>query len=758
MKYVDRQSIPPPKVFGSIQAREARAALLQVFGTASFETMAQTRASESISSYSVAHEAELVGALERLFRGRCAFCEIPVEEPLVHRFRPLAHAEPAEDTSTSHLYYSWLAEAWQNLYPVCQECVPTNDSYFPVYNKRSTLPDTDSISNFASRDDGLWPSFPLNESPVLLDPCEDRNLWRSLGFDANGTAIGRTRRGIETIENFKLNRASLVERRRSAFNEAIAYTRMDFRGEERRRLEWMQGIKGHEGAIEILLREAFARALGQRPKNDIARQRADLLRTGDEGLQQFDRAIDELRRLSEPSKVPTPLHRRTEPDFFRSIEIRNFKSLEHIVLKMPKSPEQTSSNFEAPALLILGENAAGKSTILEAIALSVMSTGARERLKLTSSQLILNPTFLGGETKGEARLASVDLTFSDEQKRTVTFVATQNPRDQVHEEGLAPNIPVFGYGAYRQYLDKERTFAPHKHIRSLFEPDELLSNPEKWLSGLSKPYFDMVVRALREVFRVDGSFDVIQRSDTGIFVISHYFEGELKKTRREPISLVSSGFRAILAMLCDIMQGLMDERVNPGFESLETARGLVLIDEVEAHLHPRWKMSILTGLRRALPRVTFIATSHDPLCLRGMGKDEVLVLQRVSGEAEQTELPVITQTLTNLPDNEKWTVEQLLTADFFQLRTTESTDAEKRAARMEDKLAQGILPSEDAELAAYLAEFSRDLPIGHTEVHRLVQDAIAKFLRLKRKATKRALAELKVETRNSILDALKSVG
>src|SRR3546814_20575292 len=76
------------------------------------------------------------------------------------------------------------------------------------------------------------------------------------------------------------------------------------------------------------------------------------------------------------------------------------------------------------------------------------------------------------------------------------------------------------------------------------------------------------------------------------------------------------------------MRGLVGTGDEKG-SSLANARALVLVDEIEAHLHPRWKLRIMKGLREALPNVTFIVTTHDPLCLRGLGANEVMVLRRI---------------------------------------------------------------------------------------------------------------------------------
>src|SRR3546814_7015536 len=91
--------------------------------------------------------------------------------------------------------------------------------------------------------------------------------------------------------------------------------------------------------------------------------------------------------------------------------------------------------------------------------------------------------------------------------------------------------------------------------------------------------------------------------------------GQVPISIRTPLSIVSSGFRSVLAMICDVMRGLLGTEDEKG-SSLANARALVLVDEIEAHLHPRWKLRIMKGLREALPNVTFIVTTHDPLCLR----------------------------------------------------------------------------------------------------------------------------------------------
>lgn len=150
--------------------------------------------------------------------------------------------------------------------------------------------------------------------------------------------------------------------------------------------------------------------------------------------------------------------------------------------------------------------------------------------------------------------------------------------------------------------------------------------------------------------------DSIGRDEEGrLFVRAH--------GRDTPLDQLSDGYRSLMAMVLDVMRGMLEE-----WGDLENARGLVLIDEIETHLHPRWKLRVVSALRRAMPNVQFIATTHDPLCLRGMRGGEVQVLVR--DDYQQV------QALAGLPDVRGLRAEQLLTSDYFGLSSTADPDVE----------------------------------------------------------------------------------
>ena len=761
MRFVERDRIMPPSIFGSDDARENRRRVLEVFMSGPLKR-AQTRVSRT---FSVADSEEVSQALSELFVSCCAFCESTDDKLSVYRFRPAEGASPTRNPDSAHLYYAWLAEAWQNLYPICSSCIPENAFYFPVaQGRRTAAPTPKELHDYVERDDGRWPSFPPDENQILLDPCFDRKLWRHLRFLGNGRVVphGDNRRGRETIKQFRLDRADLTLKRRSVFLENYGNLRVSIEEIQQHgepRVSWESSR--YAGAWFLHLREMLGAALSRSPSEDILGQIKLLVRR-DDWKTRLDTVVEKSREETDLYAPPVYLRRETMPAHeLKAITIRNFKSLENIRIQIPPPPE--GSDRRAAALLILGENSAGKSTLLEAIAITLIDDKVRALLNLAAGGLVLDPRYMGVTGGIAPKSASIHIEYAGSPSQSLEIAHTSDASATRHiardfrTDGPANALPLFAYSAFRQFLETRRLYSSHKHVRNLFEPEQLLSNPEKWLLSLTQTRFNEVARALREVFSIEGDFEVLRRIDGVVYVVARLEPVHTDVEQHTPLAVVSSGFRSVLAMLCDIMQGLMDKRVNPSFQSLETARALVLIDEVEAHLHPRWKMAIMTGLRRALPQVMFIATSHDPLCLRGMGAGEVRVLERISGREAETELPVFTQSLDNLPDNRNWTIEQLLTADFFQLRTTANLDAERRLARIQDKLANGATARDDAEVRGYLEEVTTSLPIGDTDVHRLVQDAIQIYLADRRDKTRERLEALRETTRQSIVQILRGV-
>lgn len=127
-------------------------------------------------------------------------------------------------------------------------------------------------------------------------------------------------------------------------------------------------------------------------------------------------------------------------------------------------------------------------------------------------------------------------------------------------------------------------------------------------------------RPINECLAPAGCTDVGFSHAREELVATHAEHGEL------PVSLLSDGIRNMTGMVADI--AFRATKLNPHLgarASLETG-GIVLIDEIDMHLHPAWPQAVLGGLRRTFPNLQAIVTSHSPQVIRTVPAECIRVL------------------------------------------------------------------------------------------------------------------------------------
>lgn len=584
-------------------------------------------------------------ALRDLFHDKCAYCESPpgeLQAPIVDHFRPPAGALDL-DGSYHPDHYWWLAYEWENLYLVCPDCSQMKGTRFPVAAERAAP---------RLRGDELWA-----EQAKLIDPCTD-DPETHLVYSVDGYVSSGTERGKVTIEVLALNRWWLVMARGDALKAA--------------RAEWAE-LKPQVAAKGTRARRAIERFMSSaQPYAALRRQFArQWLSEGeatpkmlgeattgsggkvgvvDQRQREVTRQIfNEFEENAQHFSVAWPA-KRAEQYFISSrtisrVEIRNFRIIRELTLDFPTTPAPI-----APWLVLLGENGSGKSSILQAVTLALMGDEYRRKLQMDPRRIVRR-----GCSRGSV---VVHLTGSSEP-----IELTFNTRS--HEFKCVPGEPkvlLLGYGATRllprpdqrpgkggSAARNARRFA---NVDNLFNPFVALKDPAPFLVSLDDERFDSVGRALRKLLPMSNK-DRFMRTKHGVEVRA--FGAQLQ------LSELSDGYQSVIALATDAMQVLMHR-----WPAMEVAEGIVAIDEVEAHLHPCWRMRIVSSLRDVFPRIQFLATTHDPLCLRGLQEGEVVVMQR---NAENDVFA-----LTDLPKIQGLRVDQLLTSEIFGLNST--TDPE----------------------------------------------------------------------------------
>jgi len=102
------------------------------------------------------------------------------------------------------------------------------------------------------------------------------------------------------------------------------------------------------------------------------------------------------------------------------------------------------------------------------------------------------------------------------------------------------------------------------------------------------------------------------------------------------ISSLSDGYLTTAGWFLDLVARWVehpDQKVADLDENfLKGMTGLVLIDEIDLHLHPRWQIDVIARTRRSLPNMSFWVTTHNPLCLVGAKAEEIWVLEKDGDE------------------------------------------------------------------------------------------------------------------------------
>jgi predicted ATP-binding protein involved in virulence len=96
--------------------------------------------------------------------------------------------------------------------------------------------------------------------------------------------------------------------------------------------------------------------------------------------------------------------------------------------------------------------------------------------------------------------------------------------------------------------------------------------------------------------------------------------------RSHPFDNLSDGQRNVMALVGDI--AVKAAQLNPhlGKQVLDKTAGVVLIDELDLHLHPRWQRRIVADLKRCFPLVQFFCTTHSPIIIGEVPREEIVVM------------------------------------------------------------------------------------------------------------------------------------
>lgn len=289
---------------------------------------------------------------------------------------------------------------------------------------------------------------------------------------------------------------------------------------------------------------------------------------------------------------------------------------------------ESGSNLEPSQwTVLLGSNNTGKTSILKAIAglVPVPFNGptidSNEVRKFVPS-ILYNRAFSGKLRMGAQVKASLtnntDWWYSDTK-----VPVTDHPLDK--------NFLLFGYGVSRYPSSSSLSENKIRACETLFSTDKRLINLEEWLMQLDYAAKNDKTVANNRLYRIKelicGSLfpeieDFVFESSDELhnYVLFKTKEGYFRYTD------LGYGYQSMLSWVVDLCKRMFDS--YPHSENPLHERAVVLVDEVDLHLHPKWQREIISYLSEAFPNIQFIVTTHSPLIVQSIKKINLYLLNR----------------------------------------------------------------------------------------------------------------------------------
>jgi predicted ATP-binding protein involved in virulence len=365
----------------------------------------------------------------------------------------------------------------------------------------------------------------------------------------------------------------------------------------------------------------------------------------------------------------------------KSIEIERFRAVRFCRLEL--HPEVT---------VLVGDNASGKTLILDAIRLLLrpvvrglaMQAGLRqkkstepERVKiddfhqvtisniLESIESVQEIKISGAEVRSNIHL---EITYScresDVQKGFVLEFVPYSPLLEgkyfINNGGFLPVVAYYGtfrenievkhstYSPFRKRMPRSSNFQYREGWRDILDARTVYAGVNNWFNQseafelrhqreVGPDYYDKSLTCVRNA--VDAMIENVSNLRMTGLPPRLMVDFQLPSGRTEPLYLdqLSGGYKLILSLVIDLARRMA--MINPGLEDPLQSEGIVMIDEIDLHLHPKWQQRIVHQLRRTFPNIQFILTTHSPQVLTTLKRENIRKISWRGDDIHFDEIP-----------------------------------------------------------------------------------------------------------------------
>lgn len=384
-------------------------------------------------------------------------------------------------------------------------------------------------------------------------------------------------------------------------------------------------------------------------------------------------------------------------------------------------------------VILLGDNGFGKTTILDAMA-TIMAPYSAQFPGIADYQLSDLDVHINRQGR-RAKFLTVEAELSDNGivMRSVRYrKGTQTPPkanyEQMKQIAIAKKnailageqnveLPLFAYygtgrgqfqvperrrgfqqaferwDCYKSAINPETDFKRFFGWFDLMEDQERRDREKLRDFNYKSPVLNAVRRALSEIVTSYRNPRIETRPLR--FIMDRVDQDG--STHELRIEQLSEGYKIVIAMVADLAARMAE--ANPDMDNPLNSTGIVLIDEVDLHLHPRWQRDILSQLTKVFPNIQFVVSTHSPVIVVGAAEiAQVINLNKIN---EDENLIYDHTYISN--------VGQVLLSDLFGLNYLYSPEWDEKIEERNSLLSKQELTEDEKKRLAELDEEMKGL-------------------------------------------------
>lgn len=260
--------------------------------------------------------------------------------------------------------------------------------------------------------------------------------------------------------------------------------------------------------------------------------------------------------------------------------------------------EPVKLNFnDSKEIYFLGENGDGKSLLLMAL------------------YLAFNGNYIENKTDKDQTGRAIDILnkYPDALYGFDEFERQYNLQHAIYLESF------YAYGTHRGLYSADKW--EEYGFMTLFNNELKLKNPVQWIKDLKLNEDDSIGKVFIATQKLsEVIYNILEKNVEVIFE-----GGEVKfeeKGYKLSIDQLSEGYRSVIIFVCDLLYRLVSKHDGKG--DVFEMKGVVLIDEIDQHLHPKWQRVIVQRLRKLFPNMQFFFTTHSPTIIQGASEDALI--------------------------------------------------------------------------------------------------------------------------------------